>query len=867
VVNPEPQASRPRPAADLDGWDASWSLFVDAPDHRGVTRRWHLLDTGATADTRLTVLAVHGNPTWSYTWRHLAAAVPDDVRVIAPDQLEMGFSERSGELRRLGDRIADLLALTDELELSGDVVVVAHDWGGPVSLGWLQHVHADHDGLDIVGLVLTNTAVHQPAESSAPTLIRNARRPLWLGQVTVETSAFLRGMFELSNPRTPAEIRRGYLAPYDTPDRRKAIGEFVADIPLEADHPSAAALDAVAAGLTGLGDVPTLLVWGAGDRVFSDIYLHDLEARLPHADVHRHPKAGHLVSEDTDVASIVVDWLQTLGADETPPPILAPVDLTAALRDPAISDRIAIHEMGADGRSVTFGELDELVQRTAEGLFGTGGVQVGDRVAVMIPPGVDLAIALYACWRMGAVPVLIDGGLGPAQMGAAMKVADPNHLIGIRRALAAARTLRWPGRRIAVEPTHRVARRLLGVEHDLASLQDAPSVPLPAVDPDAEAAVVFTSGATGPSKGVRYSAARIDTQIRTLVEQYNISADDSLVAAFAPFALYGPAMGIPSTVPDMDVSSPGTLTAATLLDAVEAVDASLVFASPAAILSVLETLDELGARDRTALDHVRLLLSAGAPVPGHVLRAAVDRLVPNAAAHTPYGMTECLPVADIDLVSLESLGPDALHHLGVCVGMPVDSVELLIDPLDELGVPTGLPTSEPGLLGEVWVQAAHQRLGYDRLWHTTHLASPADGTHATGDIGTIDADGRLWIGGRTGHVIRTATGPVAPTPIERAVDMLDGIRRSAAVGVGPAGAQVVVVIAETSDAGRRPRQSSLDRIDRIRAAVAEATGLDVAACLEVPSLPVDRRHNSKIDRTHLADWATGVLEGGSVRNP
>ena len=866
-MNPEPQASRPRPAADLDGWDASWSLFVDAPDHRGVTRRWHLLDTGATADTRLTVLAVHGNPTWSYTWRHLAAAVPDDVRVIAPDQLEMGFSERSGELRRLGDRIADLLALTDELELSGDVVVVAHDWGGPVSLGWLQHVHADHDGLDIVGLVLTNTAVHQPAESSAPTLIRNARRPLWLGQVTVETSAFLRGMFELSNPRTPAEIRRGYLAPYDTPDRRKAIGEFVADIPLEADHPSAAALDAVAAGLAGLGDVPTLLVWGAGDRVFSDIYLHDLEARLPHADVHRHPKAGHLVSEDTDVASIVVDWLQTLGADETPPPILAPVDLTAALRDPAISDRIAIHEMGADGRSVTFGELDELVQRTAEGLFGTGGVQVGDRVAVMIPPGVDLAIALYACWRMGAVPVLIDGGLGPAQMGAAMKVAHPNHLIGIRRALAAARTLRWPGRRIAVEPTHRVARRLLGVEHDLASLQDAPSVPLPAVDPDAEAAVVFTSGATGPSKGVRYSAARIDTQIRTLVEQYNISADDSLVAAFAPFALYGPAMGIPSTVPDMDVSSPGTLTAATLLDAVEAVDASLVFASPAAILSVLETLDELGARDRTALDHVRLLLSAGAPVPSHVLRAAVDRLVPNAAAHTPYGMTECLPVADIDLVSLESLGPDALHHLGVCVGMPVDSVELLIDPLDELGVPTGLPTSEPGLLGEVWVQAAHQRLGYDRLWHTTHLASPADGTHATGDIGTIDADGRLWIGGRTGHVIRTATGPVAPTPIERAVDMLDGIRRSAAVGVGPAGAQVVVVIAETSDAGRRPRQSSLDRIDRIRAAVAEATGLDVAACLEVPSLPVDRRHNSKIDRTHLADWATGVLEGGSVRNP
>ena len=183
---------------------------------------------------------------------------------------------------------------------------------------------------------------------------------------------------------------------------------------------------------------------------------------------------------------------------------------------------------------------------------------------------------------MGAVPVLIDGGLGPAQMSAAMKVADPDHLIGIRRALARQRTLRWPGRRIAVEPTNRVARRLLGVEHDLASLQDAPSVTLPVVDPDAEAAVVFTSGATGPSKGCGM-AQPASMRRSTLIEQYDISADDSLVAAFVPFALYGPAMGLPSTVPDMDVSSPGTLTAATLLDALEAVDASLVFASPAAI--------------------------------------------------------------------------------------------------------------------------------------------------------------------------------------------------------------------------------------------------------------------------------------------
>ncbi len=851
--------------------------MVDAPDHAGSTRRWHLLDTGP-ADARLTVLAVHGNPTWSYTWRHLAAAVPADVRVIAPDQLDMGFSERTGVRRRLADRIDDLVALTDTLGLRGDIVVAAHDWGGPVSLGWLQRVHADADSaIDIVGLVLTNTAVHQPEHATAPTLIRNARRPAVLQRVTVDTTAFLRGMFELSNPRTPGEVRRGYLAPYATADRRRAIADFVEDIPLEDHHPTADTLDAVAAGLADLADVPTLLVWGAGDRVFSDLYLHDLEARLPHAVVHRHPTAGHLVSEDIDVATIVVDWLDAIGSDapvpggtRTPSSPSSPVDLTAALRDPAIGDRVAIREM-TDGRTVTFAELDRLVQATAAGLIDVAGVRPGDRVALMVPPGIDLAVSLYACWRMGAVPVLIDGGLGPRQMSAAMRVAAPDHLIGIRRALAAARTLRWPGRRIAVSPLPTAARRVLRVDHDLESVRaGATTVDLPAVDPDAEAAVVFTSGATGPSKGVRYSAARIHAQIRALVEQYGIDEDDSLVAAFAPFALYGPAMGITSTVPAMDVSAPGTLTATALFEAVDAVDATLVFASPAAILNVLETAAEHDARHRRAAERVRLLLSAGAPVPAHALRSAIDELFPNASAHTPYGMTECLPVADIDLATLEALATDTangLAHVGVCVGEPVPGVELTVAPLDESGDPMAEPTDEPGVLGEVWVRADHQRLGYDRLWHTTHAASPAGGWHATGDLGAIDGDGRLWIGGRTGHVIRTAHGPVAPSAIERVVDRLDDVRRCAAVGVGPAGAQVVVVVAETADAEKRPRQCGLDRIDRIRAAVADAVGLDVAACLEVRSLPVDRRHNSKIDRTHLAAWAAEILEGGAVRNP
>ncbi|MEM9517794.1 MAG: alpha/beta fold hydrolase [Actinomycetota bacterium] len=868
MVNPASSAASPRPIPELDGWDPSWSRTIDAPDHTGQTRSWHLLDTGP-EDATFTVLAVHGNPTWSYTWRHLAAALPDDVRLIAPDQLDMGFSDRTGVRRRLADRIDDLVALTATLDLTGDVVVVAHDWGGPVSLGWLQRMHSTDDApVAITGLVLTNTAVHQPPEATAPTLIRNARRPLVLQRVTVQTTTFLRGMFELSNPRTSPAARTGYLAPYLTADRRRAIADFVEDIPLEDDHPSAATLDTVAGGLADLGDIPTLLVWGAGDRVFSDLYLHDLEARLPHADVHRHPTAGHLVSEDTDVASVVVDWLAARGVEQPNPPASTStaVDLTAALGRRELADRVAITEIGTD-RTVTFAELDWLVGAAARGMLDTAGIGPGDRVALMIPPGVDLAIAVYACWRAGAVPVLIDGGLGPRQMSAAMRVSTPDHLIGIRRALTAARGLGWPGRRISVDPLPGAARRLLGVDHDLASLSRHSSTrTLPVVDSDAEAAVVFTSGATGPSKGVRYSATQIAAQIDTLMSLYDITADDSLVAAFAPFALYGPAMGITSTVPEMDVSAPGTLTASALIDAVEAVDASLVFASPAAIMNLLATADEVAGRPLGGMDAVRLLLSAGAPVPESVLRQAVDTFFPNADGHTPYGMTECLPVADIGLRGLREAQGHALTRVGVCVGPPATGVEVLIDPLDTHGQPRGEAGATPDRLGEVWVRAAHQRLGYERRWHTTHLATRPGGWHATGDLGALDAEGRLWIGGRLGHVITAPSGPLAPAGIERSIDALPGVTRSAAVGVGPVGTQAVVVITERRDVGRRPRQAPLDRIDLVRSATADL-GVDIAACLEVSSLPVDRRHNSKIDRAHLARWASGVLEGGPVRNP
>ncbi len=257
VTLPHPSpASLPPPG--LDGLDPAWSRLVRTPHTDGVGRTWHLLDNQA-ADAHLTLLCVHGNPSWSYLYRDLVRRAPDGVRVIAVDQLEMGFSERSGQLRRLATRIDDLCALTEELGLDGPVVTVAHDWGGPVSLGWAQR-HRDQ----LAGLVLMNTAVSQPPGSRVPTLIGLARSRALLRGLTVRSTGFIDGALAMSRPRITRRVRRGFVAPYRATDRRAAIETFVADIPVEPDHPTAAAMQAVADGLDDLARHTGTAVVGLG---------------------------------------------------------------------------------------------------------------------------------------------------------------------------------------------------------------------------------------------------------------------------------------------------------------------------------------------------------------------------------------------------------------------------------------------------------------------------------------------------------------------------------------------------------------------------------------------------------------------------
>lgn len=883
----------------LPGLDPAWSRLVTVtggqdrsggPSH--APRTWHLLDTAGSLEALGlipvgTLLCVHGNPTWSYLWRSVAARTLDAARaggpawrVVAVDQLDMGFSERTADQHLLADRVRDLGALTDELGLTGPVVTLGHDWGGVVSLGWA----VDHPDV-VVGVATCNTAVHQPDDAPIPAPLRLALRPEVLGRGTVVTPAFLETTLAIAHPRLDRVTADAYRAPYRGAGRRGGIGGFVADIPVDASHPSAAELDRIAAGVAAL-EVPALVMWGPRDPVFLERYLDDLVDRLPHADVHRFEGAGHLLPDDADVAGTVLDWLgdrlpdgTTTRGDDRRLPDRAEAGaegthpLWAALDGLRHSEEPALIEMAAAGgpRTISWRLLARRVDEVAAGLLDVG-VRPGDRVSLLVTPGADLTAALYASVRIGAVVVVADAGLGLRGLTRAVRGARPDWVIGALPGLGAARALGWPGRRIATLALPAVARAALGVEHTLVEVARrgarrlAVGAALPAAPaPHAPAAVLFTSGSTGPAKGVVYTHGQLAAVRDVLAAQYDVGVGTGLVAGFAPFALLGPALGARSVAPDMDVTAPRTLTARAVADAVAAADATVVFLSPAALATVVATSSALTDRDRDALGRVRLFLSAGAPVSASLLTAATA-LMPNASAHTPYGMTEGLLMTDVDLDGVRAAAVDGVDEQGICVGVPATGVRVRIAPLDDDGAPTGAPTDAAGVTGEVVVAAPHVRDHYDRLWRTDRVSRAGVDDprgHRTGDVGHLDAEGRLWIEGRLQHVVTTAEGVVTPVGPEQRIERVAGVGRVGIAGTGPRGTQQVVAVVETVPAARRPGLAPAALARAVRA----AAGVPVAAVLVVPVLPTDVRHNSKVDRARLSRWATTVLGGGRMVRP
>ena len=817
---------QPPLVADLAtfGIDPLWSRTVNVPSHDGTTHQWHLLDRPGTNEDAPVVLCLHGNPTWSFLWSRLLNELNSDFRIIAPDHLSMGFSEQV-PTRTYRDRVSDINDLVSSLNITAPIWIVAQDWGGAIGMGYAV-AHPDR----VAGLVLSNTGIAVPHNRRAPLLIRLAAATGVHRLVTKDSSLFVRGTPFLPG-RGISQLQRTALAlPYRRRSRRSGVADFVADAPLTARHSSAQDIAEVAEKVSAL-TVPVRLVWGSHDPVFNDDFAHDLMSRFQNVALHRIADSGHLTVLEVSVAPFVEAAINEASEAEQPTHSQSEQSddstLWSQIDHWVNTDDIAITDAAANV-SITRPDFAARVATYAEALHHRG-VRRGERIAVLVPPSVDLIAVVYACWRIGAVAVIADRGLGLRGLKSAIRASRVSHVIGPVKAIAAARLLRWAPRASMIQ---------------LSALASSPVVKklefVRAPEPSADdlAAVLFTSGATGPAKGVRYTHRQLYAQRDALQKTYNITPADTFVAAFAPFALYGPALGIATGLADMDVTSPGTLTAAALDDACRRVGATMVFASPAALANVVKT----ATTDMTHLRSVRLVMSAGAPVPIKTLQE-VSVLCPNAELHTPYGMTEALPVADVSLSDLARIGSGR----GVCVGKPVIGCDVRIDH----------DTSEL-LVSAPWMSA-----GYDSLWLTQHNARPVVNTdgdtvtwHRTGDVGHIDGEGNVWIEGRMVHVIHSSRGSITPVPLEIAAEALPNVVRAAAVGVGPTDVEQIVMVVETVNGTEGPADTELTHA--VRQALAPLT---IASVWITQKLPVDIRHNSKIDRTAVSQRMSKILSG------
>lgn len=526
----------------------------------------------------------------------------------------------------------------------------------------------------------------------------------------------------------------------------------------------------------------------------------------------------------------------------------APVGLTALLRAAARDhpDQPALrlptgrrHQAGAAGFATTsYGELLARTDEVAADLV-RAGVTRGMRTAVMVPPVRDFFALAFALLDLGAVPVLVDPGLGLGVVRRCLAQVRPAAFVGVPRAQVARRLLRWA-------PTARV---VLTVGRRWPAAPSAPSV---ISDPAGPAAIAFTSGSTGTPKGVEYTQEHFLAQVELIRGLYDVRPGEVSLSTFPPFALFGPALGVTTVIPRMDPSRPARVDPARLRDAVTTFGASLMFGSPA----LLDTVARWGAVSGATLPTLTRVISAGAPVQPAVQRRFLAMLGPTARIHSPYGATEALPVT--------SVGSDevlTLSGYGVCVGRPVPGIDVAIIAIDDevvssISADVLLPA---GAVGEIVVRGPNVTRAYaDRPADTARAKTSWDGAlaHRMGDLGHLDAEGRLWFCGRKSQRVRTAAGPMFTVPCEAVFNRHPAVRRTALVGVGPRGRQRPVLCVELEPG---QRSGAALTAELLGAAAAHEHTASIHTVLYHRGFPVDIRHNAKIDRGALGRWAARRL--------
>ena len=537
-----------------------------------------------------------------------------------------------------------------------------------------------------------------------------------------------------------------------------------------------------------------------------------------------------------------------------------------AASDPSLA---AVHQPGSGKdplsrvyQTLSFQGLEEYSNKLANALLDCG-IKPGTRAVLMVKPSFEFFGLTFAVFKAGIIPVFIDPGMGIKGLGKCIADSQAEAFIGIPAAHLARRIFGW-GRGslnqfVAIKSGNRLKSWGVGSTRTLnvASFSGAP--PHITVNDNQTAAILFTSGSTGPAKGVVYTHRIFNAQVAALRDLLDIRPGEVDLCTFPLFALFAPALGMTSVIPRMDFTRPGRVNPLEVIGPVERFQVTNLFGSPA----LLRRVQAYGTLHQIQLPSLNRVVSAGAPVPADVIAGVKSMLEINSQVFTPYGATESLPVACIG--SNEILGETAAltaQGKGVCVGRPVKGMQVAIIPVtnEPIAQMADITLLKDGQIGEIVVSADQVTQAYDARPEANASSKIMDESqtppryrHRMGDLGYMDPIGRLWFCGRKAHRVWTSEGPLDTIPTEAIFNQHPLVFRTALVGVGEKGLHTPVICVEL-----KPGRHDWGQIqkDLKRIAMEHPQLAQIEYFLHHQAFPVDVRHNSKIFREKLAVWAS-----------
>lgn len=508
-----------------------------------------------------------------------------------------------------------------------------------------------------------------------------------------------------------------------------------------------------------------------------------------------------------------------------------------------------------DYLTLSFSELDHEVAAWALRL-SEAGVRRGDRTLVMVRQGLPLIAAAFALFRVGAVPVIIDPGMGLKSFLRCVASSRPRALVGIPLAQIVSRLFRRPFASVAVRiPAPNSLTASLTQKNPLSrGMARSPGVCDAA--PNALAAILFTSGSTGAPKGVCYEHGMFEAQVEAIRTTYEIEPGEIDLPMLPIFALFNPALGMTTVVPEIDPRRPAMVDPAKIVQAIQQERVTNSFGSP----TLWRKISEHCLAHHISLRTLRRVLCAGAPVPAE-LWARVGSWMPNGLLHSPYGATEALPVSTVSSVEISQVSGS-----GACVGRPLPHTAVKIiaiadAPIASLENANELP---PGEIGEIIVNGAVVTKEYDHNPTATAAAKissdpssrPGQGAapwHRMGDCGYLDHQGRLWFCGRKVERVETLNGTLYTEPCEQVFRGLPSIRRCALIGLGPRGKQIPAIVVECFADQKNDQRAIVRELRSLALSQPHTSG--ITRFYFHRCFPVDVRHNAKIHRLTLARWA------------